>query len=119
MNALFGGWTGKSTCVGDRPACRDEENVYVLQPSSAAGAVHVVAYKIVDGQRVEMGQSDYRYDDQARRLAWEFTAGATHGVWEFIVSGTTMQGTLTLLPEKTVVRRVILSKCSQDQCASS
>jgi len=110
VSALVGEWSGESKCVGNRPACVDEQNVYVFQPSSSTGMVHVIAYKIVDGKRVEMGQSDYHYDDQAHRLTWEFTVRTTHGLWEFVVSGTTMQGTLTLLPEKTVVRRVTLQK---------
>jgi len=110
VNALVGEWTGESRCVGNRAACVDEQNVYVLKPSASAGTVFVVAYKIVNGQRVEMGESDYRYDEQTHRLTWEFTAGSTHGVWNFVVRGTTMQGTLVLLPDKTVVRRVTLTK---------
>jgi len=110
VSALLGEWTGESICVGNRAACGDEQNVYVLKPSPSAGRVFVVAYKIVNGQRVEMGESDYRYDEQTHRLTWEFTAGSTHGVWEFLVTGTTMQGTLTILPDKVVVRRASLTK---------
>jgi len=110
VSALLGEWTGESICVGNRAACVDEQNVYVLKPSPSAGRVFVVAYKIINGQRVEMGESDYRYDEQTHRLTWEFTVGRTHGVWEFLVTGTTMQGTLTILPDKTVVRRASLTK---------
>ena len=110
VSALVGEWSGESKCVGNRPACVDEQNVYVLGPSSSTGTVHVLAYKIVNGKRVEMGQSDYQYDDQAHRLTWEFTVGTTHGLWEFVVNGATMRGTLTLLPDKTVVRRVMLQQ---------
>jgi hypothetical protein len=109
-SALFGEWTGESKCVGAQPACKDEQNVYVLTPSSEAGAVHVVAYKIINGERVEMGQSDYRYDDRTHHLTWDFTAGTTHRVWDLVVTGTTMQGALTHLPDKTVARQVTLRK---------
>jgi hypothetical protein len=110
VRALVGEWSGESKCVGNRAACVDEQNVYVFGPSSSNDTVHVIAYKVVDGKRVEMGQSDYRYDDRTDRLTWEFTTGTTHGLWEFVVSDGTMQGTLTLLPDKTVVRRVTLHK---------
>jgi hypothetical protein len=112
VSALVGEWSGESKCVSNRPACVDEQNVYVLGPASSTGTVHVVAYKVVNGERVEMGQSDYRYDDQTHRLTWEFAVGTTHGLWEFTVSDAVLQGTLTLLPDRTIVRRVTLHKSS-------
>ena len=91
VSAVVGEWIGKSVCVGNRAACVDEQNVYVFTPSASAGVVDCTAYKIVNGERVEMGRADYRYDDRTHRLTWEFKTGTTHGFWEFVVSGTTME----------------------------
>jgi hypothetical protein len=110
INALLGEWTGESKCIGTRPACVDEQNVYVITPPHAGGAVFVTAYKIVNGQRIEMGASDFQYDDGAHSLFYEFTAGTTHGRWEFVVTITKMDGTLTLLPDRTIVRRASLTE---------
>jgi hypothetical protein len=106
---LAGEWAGESKCVGNRGACVDEQNVYVIAPKTDR-LVFISAYKIVNGERVLMGESDYQYDTQTHRLTWDFTANGIHRRWEFVVTATTMQGTLTVLPDQTVVRRVTLAK---------
>ena len=113
VSTLLGEWTGESKCVGNSPACHDEQNVYVITPPRTGGAVFVTGYKIVNGQRIEMGSSDYQWDDKARRLFWDFTSGTIHRRWEFTVTGTKMDGTLTLLPDMTVVRRASLTKTTK------
>ena len=35
VSAVLGEWTGDSQCVGERPACVDEHNVYVMTRSRA------------------------------------------------------------------------------------
>ena len=42
-----------------RPACRDEQVVYVVKPAEAdRNAVSIAAYKIVNGERVLMGTGE-------------------------------------------------------------
>jgi len=112
IGTLLGEWTGESKCVGNnRPAWRDEQVVYVVKPAEAGqNAVSIAAYKIVNGERVLMGTADHKYDEATHRLSYEFTVNATHGRWEFTVDGASMTGTLTVLPDNTVVRRARLTK---------
>jgi hypothetical protein len=57
-----------------------------------------------------MGVLDFKYDSEKGTLTCEFTRGSTHGLWEFTVKENTMEGTLVVLPDKTLARRVKLKK---------
>jgi hypothetical protein len=109
---LVGNWTGESLCVGSaRPACRDERVVYhIAAPPDETGKVTLRADKIVDGKPEPMGELDLKYDALKGTLIGEFTIHGTHGVWEYTVKGDTMEGTLTILPDKSIVRRVKVQK---------
>ena len=72
--------------------------------------VSVAADKIVGGKPEPMGVIELKYDAARRALAGEFKAGSFQGVWEFKVEGDTMQGTLTVLPDKKVARRIKVKK---------
>src|SRR5262245_30931369 len=61
---VIGTWRGTSTCT-DRvvvPGCTDETAAYDFTPGSKPGTVHWIADKVVNGQRVNMGESDLTYD---------------------------------------------------------
>jgi hypothetical protein len=114
--AVLGTWAGSSICVGDRPACKDEEVVYrFLAVEGQPQFVRLLADKIIDGKRVPMGDLQFRYDEADHSLTCEFTRGQTHGVWSFTVSGDTMSGTLAILPDKSVGRRVSVHRVRDDQ----
>jgi len=114
---LVGNWTGDSICVGPFPACRDEKVIYRIPDApDASGKVTITADKIVNGKPESMGVLDFKYDPEKNTLICDFTRGNTHGLWEFTVKGNTMEGTLVVLPEKTLARRVRLKK---DTSASS
>jgi hypothetical protein len=51
-----------------------------------------------------MGAIEFKYDREARTLVGHIPVG----VWRFTVSENSMDGTLTRIPENSVVRRVKL-----------
>ena len=64
----------------------------------------------MDGKPEPMGVLDFKYDAEKGTLTSEFTRGNTRGVWELTVKGDTMEGTLTILPDKTIGRHVKVKK---------
>ena len=110
-DGLVGDWTGESICVGNRPACHDEKVVYhISKTADKPDTVTLSADKIVDGKPELMGVLDFKYDAGKGTLTGEFTRGTTHGVWEYNVKGNEMEGTLSILPDKTIGRRVKVKK---------
>ncbi|HKP13000.1 MAG TPA: hypothetical protein VJZ91_12845 [Blastocatellia bacterium] len=113
---VIGTWTGESICFGDRPACKNEVVVYRFEPTAAKpGTVTLFADKIIEGKREPMGKLDFQYDEAKGTLSCEFTKRQTHGLWQFQISGDTMEGTLVLLPARTLGRRVHVTRVSDDQ----
>lgn len=107
VSAVAGTWTGTSTCVGNRPACKNEVVVYRLLPVDGhPRQVRWLGDKIIDGKRVPMGALVFDVDEQKGTLRGEFHIGQTHGVWSFTVSGDSMKGTLVVLPGGAVGRDV-------------
>ena len=115
-SSAAGTWSGESICVGNRPACKNEIVVYRLEPVAGKSTViTVLADKIIEGKRVPMGKLDFQFDEAKRTLSCEFTRGNTHGVWEFRITGDTMEGTGIVLPDKSVARRVKVKRVREDQ----
>ena len=110
---ILGTWTGTSTCV-DRarhPACKDEVVVYEFREKpDAPDGVSLQADKIVDGQRVTMGELDFTWDPGEGAWLGEFRIRNNHGLWRFVVHGASMEGTLVDLPEKNLVRKVAVKR---------
>src|SRR5262245_26590256 len=107
QSAISGTWTGTSTCVGNRPACKNETVVYRFVPVEGhPGQARLLADKIIDGKRVPMGALIFEYDERAGKLTCEFTRGNTHGIWSYSIAGESMTGSLVLLPERSVGRDV-------------
>ena len=104
---LVGRWTGDSICVGNRPACKNESVIYrIAKPPDREGRITIEADKIVDGSIVYMGAIEFKYDRGAKTLV----AQVPVGVWRLTVADDILEGTLTLAPENSVVRRVKVSK---------
>jgi len=117
-SSLVGNWTGDSICVGSRPACHDERVSYrIAKAPDASGNVTITADKIVNGKPELMGVLDFKFDSEKQTLVCDFTRGNTHGLWEFTVEGNAMEGTLIVLPDKTLVRRVKVKKEAPNQPA--
>ena len=104
---IIGTWTGQSVCVGNRPACKNEEVVYrfVAVPGKV-DTVTQYADKILNGERVPMGKLDFNYDAAKGTLSCEFTIRQTHGIWRYQISGDALDGDLTLLPNRDIGRTV-------------
>jgi hypothetical protein len=109
-------WKGESICVGNRPACKNEVVVYRFEAvAGKPDMVMLLADKIIDGKRVPMGKLEFRYQESTRELSCEFTRGQTHGLWQFKVTGDSIDGTLVLLPDRELVRRVNVKKVREDE----
>ncbi len=110
---MLGTWAGTSTCVGNRPACKNENVVFrFIAMDGEPSKVRLLADKVLDGKRVPMGKLDFEVSGD--RLSCEFRVGSTHGVWEFTVSGDTMKGTLVDLPAREVGRRVSVRRVADN-----
>ena len=91
----------------ESPGCKNEEVVYRLQAvANQPQRVTLLADKIIDGKRVPMYKLEFTVTEDDRTLSCEFTKGQTHGVWEYKLSGENMAGTLVILPDRSVGRRV-------------
>ncbi|MEP6921997.1 MAG: hypothetical protein ABI967_12805 [bacterium] len=110
-NKLVGDWSGESICVGNRPACEDEQVVYriALTPNEP-DKVTITMEKIVAGKPNTMAVLDFTYNGNKGTLINEFIRRTTHGLWEFTVNKNVIEGTLSMLPEKSIGRRVHITK---------
>ena len=112
---LVGDWTGESICVGEIGACHDETVVYHISlDASDQTKVKIVADKIVNGKPEWMGDVDLKYDAKNNTLTGDLTS-ARRGVWEFTVKENIMWGTLSLLPEKRIVRQIRVTRNGPNQ----
>jgi len=111
---ITGTWTGQSSCVGNRPACKDEVVVYRFEPvTSRSTLITLLADKIIKGKRVPMYKLDFQYDESKRTLSCEFMQGQTRGKWEYkVTSDDTIEGTSIV---KSVARRVKVRRVREDQ----
>jgi hypothetical protein len=110
---IYGVWTGESVCTDKKnhPACKDEKVVYHFSKSTAdAKKIHLAAEKIVNGANELMYELDFIFDAEKNTLTGEFTVNQTHGVWEYQINADTMEGTLKILPEKTLARQIKVKK---------
>ena len=107
-----GVWRGTSTCTDlvAAAACRDEVVVYEFTAGAKPGAVHLKADKIVEGQRLPMGEMDLEYSTSDACWRAEFTSPRLHSAWCFVVDGSHMTGTGTLLPGKQKIRKIDVRK---------
>lgn len=110
---IVGTWRGSSVCVDRQaaPACNDEEVIYDISPGAAKpDTVTVKADKVVEGKRANMGALDFSRDKRSGSWISEMETPRLHAVWRIEVKGTTMTGTLTLLPSNAMVRKLDLRK---------
>jgi len=109
--SLAGDWTGESICFGDNPSCHDEKVVYhiSIDPTDAT-KVKIAADKIVDGKPEFMGDIFLKYDAARQTLTGDLQSPRYRGVWEFTVKGNTIEGSLVILPDKTIGRRIRVTR---------
>lgn len=113
ISQLAGDWSGESICVNKEkfPACHDEQVVYhIVVASGKTDAVTITADKIVNGKPEVMGTFDFGYDARRRTLTSELKNDRMHIIFELAVKGDILEGTLSTLPDRTLVRRIKLKK---------
>ena len=113
VDEIVGTWRGSSVCLDRQaaPACSDEQVIYEISASPGKpNIVTVKADKVVEGKRASMGVLDFSHDARSGSWTTEFETPRIHALWRLAVSGTTMTGTMMLLPSKAVVRRIDLRK---------
>lgn len=105
---FLGTWRGTSTCVNRTvaPACKDETVVYEVRRGEKPGAAILDAYKIVNGEKLAMGELEFVYSDKDGCWRSEFTTPRAHGIWCLAVEGRAMTGSLRDLPVNAEVRKV-------------
>ena len=112
-DALIGDWSGESKCVGTNTLCHDEVVVYHITRSKADKKKFTIAAdKIVNGKPDFMGNIECDYDAEKQTLRSEFRIPRTGGtgVWLFNINGDEINGTLTVMPENEIGRRVKVKK---------
>ena len=113
ISKLVGDWSGESICVNKEkfPACNNERVVYhVVVASGKTDTVTITADKIVNNKPETMGTFDFVYNAQRQTLTSEFKNDKVHIIFEFAVKGDFLEGTLTNLPDRTLVRRIKVKK---------
>jgi hypothetical protein len=109
-SSLVGDWTGESICVGNNPSCHDEKVIYHVSIAGEPDKVAIAADKIVDGKPEPMGVIELKYDASKQTLTGETQTPRYHLLWEFTIKGNIMEGTLSILPAKTIGRRIKVQK---------
>ena len=108
LGDFLGTWRGTSTCVNRKiaPACNDETVVYEVRGTEKPQTAVLKADKIVNGQRVPMGELEFVYSDKEGcwRSAWN--TPRVHGVWCLVVEGSSMTGSLRAMPQNADIRKV-------------
>ena len=106
--AVTGDWTGTSICTNLKllPGCHDEVALYHFSPRG--DNVHLVAEKIVGGKPEYMGEFDMTQNGS--RLTYEMANRQGRALWDFMVKGDRITGTLKLLPGGDVVRKIDVKK---------
>jgi len=104
---LLGIWKGESLCTVPDSPCHNERVIYKFK--SAAGKLHLDAFKIVSNHEEFMGTLDCTFHDAEQRLTCGFDSPKPN-VWEFRLSGNELTGTLVVGPEKTLYRKIHVTR---------
>lgn len=112
VDELVGTWRGTSTCTDKvaAPACHDETVVYDFRRSEKPGHAIVAADKVVNGERVPMGELDFAWDAAAACWRSDFGSPTVTSRWCFTVDGAALTGTARLLPGNQIIRRVAVHR---------
>jgi hypothetical protein len=102
---VAGTWRGESICTVKNSPCHNEQVVYHVTEPDRTGKLKIQADKIVNGKADDMGTLDCTYDSNSSKI----TCPIPKAVFEFVVSGTKLTGTLKL-SDGTLYRRISLSK---------
>ena len=113
ISKLVGNWSGESLCADKEkfPACNDEQVIYrVSITPGKSDTVTITADKLVNGKPETMGTFDFVYDAQKQTLVSEVKTTRRPLVIELAVKGDILEGTLSTLPDRALVRRIKVKK---------
>ena len=113
ISKLVGNWSGTSLCANKEkfPACNDEQVIYrVAITPGKSDTVTITADKLVNGKPETMGTFDFVYDARKQTLVSEVKTYRRPFIIELAVKGDLLEGTLSTLPEREIVRRIKVKK---------
>jgi hypothetical protein len=109
-DSITGIWKGTSLCEQKNGPCHDENVVYHISKAAAENTYTVLANKIINGEEEEMGTLNCIYNKPKQTLTCKMKdRQQREGVWEFIIKGNRMSGTL-ILNGSTLFRRIEVTK---------
>lgn len=109
-DSLTGTWTGTSLCQVKNSPCHDEIAVYHISKAAAANTYTIQMNKMVNGVEEEMATTDFIYDKSRQTLTGRTKdRQQRESVWEFVVKGNHMSGTL-VLNDNTLYRKIEIDK---------
>lgn len=105
---LIGTWRGTSTCTDLEiaPACKDEVVVYDFSAGKEPGTVHWKADKVVNGERLFMGEFDVTYSAAEGCWRAEHVSPRFTTVWCVAVDGSHLTGTARSQPGNHQIRKI-------------
>ena len=107
---VAGTWEGTSLCQIKPSPCHDEHVIYRFAKTGAR-QYRLEAYKVVNGQELDMGPIDFSLDASGQRLSGSNRdrAGVIHP-WLFTVRGTHMSGKALTAPGGQVFRLIEIDR---------
>ena len=106
---VIGTWVGSSTCTVPTSPCHDEQALYRVKPDrNDPEKLALEGFKVVNNRPEFMGELSCKYvaDDKVLTCV----DPAKHGVWTLHVTDTGMDGTVTVGKDKTVYRKITLTR---------
>ncbi len=105
---VIGTWQGTSTCSEPSSSCSDEQALYRVKPDkNDPDKLTLEAFKMDNGRPEHIGNFSCKYPSDAKVLT---CYGAKRDIWSFNVGDSTMDGTVTVGKEKTLYRKITLTK---------
>ncbi len=135
LEAASGTFAGESMCVGNRPDCKNEKVVYVVEPTGRDTSEILVTSDLLQGDvRVPVFRQKLNYDQKidyfngrfltARDLVRDTEVAGTRAsagtgfVYTITITNSgpnILEGTISLTDSNTVVRRLKLKRVKPDQ----
>jgi len=106
---VIGTWQGTSTCTTPNSPCTDEQALYRVKPDkNDPDKLTMETFKMANTRPEFMGNLTCKYAAEQKTLT---CYGAKRDIWSFTVSdNNTMDGTLTIGKEKTLYRKISLTR---------
>lgn len=104
----LGTWEGESLCTDPHSPCHNEHVVYEIKAEpKAQGNVTIDAFKIVNDEKLFMGTLNCTWNEAKSTLSCRYREIDN---WSFHITGNQMKGTLHIMPEWHLYRRVNMRK---------